>query len=237
MTDVAMAPATESIAADERIQAVLRLYDARILEERGTAQAGIPTDGIDPRMRAVGPATGQLINLIARSLPAPVILELGTSYGYSAIWLAEAARATGGRLISIETHDYKTAHAREMAAKAGLDSHIDFRVGDALQLIADLEVTVDFVLVDLWKDLYLPCLEAFFPKLNPGAVIVADNMRPNNEAIRRYGQAVRAQPGITSLRLPIGSGVEVSRYEPQGPTYEPRPGSLAAESVPDRPGR
>jgi predicted O-methyltransferase YrrM len=74
-------------------------------------------------MRAVGPETGQLINVIAKSLQAPRILELGTSFGYSGIRLAEAARATGGRLTTMELHDYKSAHAREMAIKASLAGH------------------------------------------------------------------------------------------------------------------
>ena len=65
------------------------------------------------------------------------------------------------------------------------------------------------------KDLYAPCLEAFYPKLNPGAVIVADNMlRSGNEDVRRYGRAIRAKPGITSVLLPVGSGLEISRFEP-----------------------
>jgi predicted O-methyltransferase YrrM len=175
-------------------------------------------------MRAVGPATGQLINILARSLRAPTILEIGTSYGYSGLWLAEAARATGGRLITMELDDYKSAYSREMAAKAGLADHIDFRVGDALEMIAGLETGLDFVLLDLWKDLYLPCFEAFYPKLNPGAIVVADNMGPNNEAIRPYGRAVRAKPGMASVLLPVGSGIEVSRYEPDGSPYEPHHG-------------
>lgn len=166
-------------------------------------------------MRAVGPHTGRLLNILARSLEAPTILELGTSFGYSGIWLAEAARASGGRLITMELHGYKSAHAREMAVKAGLAEHVDFRVGDAVRMIAELPGGVDFVLVDLWKDLYVPCLEAFYPKLHPGAIVVADNMlRPGNEDVKAYGRAIRAKPGIDSVLLPVGSGIEVSRFQP-----------------------
>jgi predicted O-methyltransferase YrrM len=82
-------------------------------------------------------------------------------------------------------------------------------------LIAELKVKVDFVLLDLWKDLYEPCLDAFYPKLNPGAIIVADNMlRPRGEDVQRYGRAVRAKVGVTSVLLPVGSGIEVSRFTP-----------------------
>ncbi|HEX7852951.1 MAG TPA: DUF1442 domain-containing protein [Sphingobium sp.] len=198
---------------DDRIQTVLDLYHARIAEER---ERPMSADDRDERLLAVGPETGQLINIIARGYQAPNILEIGTSYGYSGIWLADAARATGGRLTTLELQDYKSAYARDMAEKAGLAAHIDFQVGDALELIAAYPSGIDFVLLDLWKDLYTPCLEAFYPKLNPGAIIVADNiLRPApGPGIESYVQAVRAKPGMRSLLLPVGTGIEVSRFEP-----------------------
>ena len=197
---------------DDKVKSVLALYHERMREEDRTRGSG---GGLDQRLLAVGPDTGQVINILARSLAAPTILEIGTSYGYSGIWLADAARASGGRVITMELQDYKSAYAREMATEAGLADHIDFRVGDAVRMIAELPGKVDFVLLDLWKDLYVPCLEAFYPKLNPGAIVVADNMiRPGGEEVKRYGRAVRAQPGMTSVMLPVGTGIEVSRFEP-----------------------
>lgn len=199
---------------DPRITHVLDRYHELIRAEHDGRSRGVDEHGRDARLRAVGPASGQLLNLLARGLVRPTILELGTSYGYSAIWLAEAARATGGRVITMELDDYKSAFAREMAEEAGLAAQIDFQVGDAVALIEALPAGIDFVLVDLWKDLYVPCLEAFFPKLNTGAIIVADNMiRPGNEDVRRYGRAVRAKPGIASVLLTVGAGLEVSRLE------------------------
>jgi predicted O-methyltransferase YrrM len=115
----------------------------------------------------------------------------------------------------MELQDYKSSRAREMASQAGLADHVDFKVGDAVQLISELPAGIDFVLVDLWKDLYVPCLKAFYPKLNPGALIVADNMlRPATEEVKQYGKAVRALRGITSVLLPVGSGIEISRFAP-----------------------
>ena len=202
---------------DKAIEDVFAIYHARIDEERGRPRVEAPggrDGGQDFRMRAVGPTTGQFLNLLARSLDAPIILEIGTSFGYSGIWLGEAARATGGRLISMEVHEYKSVHAQEMAAKAGLSDVIDFRVGDAVSLIRELEVKVDLVLLDLWKELYVPCLEVFYPKLNPGAIVVADNMARQATGIAAYAQAVRAMPKMTSVLLPVGDGLEISRYEP-----------------------
>ncbi|HEY0235287.1 MAG TPA: class I SAM-dependent methyltransferase [Afipia sp.] len=201
---------------DNRIAAVLEEYHARIRAEQNRPRnADGNGDERDQRLLAVGPETGQLINILAKSLAAPTILEIGTSYGYSGIWLAEAARAAGGRLITLELQDYKSAYAKEMAIKAGLADHVDFRVGDAVALISELSAPIDFVLLDLWKNLYVPCLEAFYRKLAPGAIIVADNMlRPGGTEVANYGRAVRAKPDITSILLPVGSGIEVSRLNP-----------------------
>jgi predicted O-methyltransferase YrrM len=207
---------------DAKIEAVLSIYHERIAAERGArGRGGSGTAGPggedwrDNALLAVGPETGQLINLLAKSLEKPHILEIGTSFGYSGIWLAEAARASGGRLTTLELSEHKAAHAREMSEQAGLASFVDFQLGDALELIEKLPSGIDFVLLDLWKDLYEPCLERFYPKLNPGAIIVADNMiRPGGEGVALYKKAIRAKPGISSVLLPVGSGIEISRFEP-----------------------
>lgn len=196
---------------DEKVAAVLDAYHERMRREDETREeAGDWRDCL----LAVGPESGQLISILARSLKAPNILELGTSYGYSGIWLADAARAAGGRLTTVELEDHKSAHARDMSEKAGLANYVDFRVGDALKIIAELPFGLDFVLVDLWKNLYTPCLNAFYPKLNSGAIIVADNMiYPGGADVARYAKAVRAKPKMTSILLPVGSGLEISRFD------------------------
>jgi len=201
---------------DFRLKATFETYHERMREEHAALPVAPPggrDGGEDQRMRAIGPETGQLLNILARSIESPTILELGTSFGYSGIWLGEAARASGGRLITMERHEYKSAYAREMSEKSGLSDVIDFRVGDAVSMIAKIEGGFDFVFVDLWKDLYVACLEAFYPKLNPGAIIVADNMiMPGSDEVKAYARAIRAKPGITSVLLPVGSGIEVSRF-------------------------
>lgn len=204
---------------DGKIRAVLDAYDERNRQERKEREAvraagGDGDDLLDRHLLSLGPEAGQLVNIIARSFTAPNILEIGTSYGYSAIWLGEAARATGGRVTTLELKDFKSAYARGKSEEAGLAGHVDFKVGDAVTLIRQMKRGIDFVLLDLWKDQYVPCLDAFYPKLNSGAIIVADNMlHPGGEAVQRYGRTVRAKPGITSVLLPVGSGLEISRYE------------------------
>lgn len=91
---------------DSRIQDVLDIYHAMIETEHNSPRELPPggrDGGQDQRLRAVEPATGQFINILAKSLKSPTILELGTSFGYSGIWLAEAARASGGRLITMSS--------------------------------------------------------------------------------------------------------------------------------------
>jgi predicted O-methyltransferase YrrM len=208
-----------STSIDPRVTQVLDEYHQRIAAEgprmKRAGQDGTFMKIIDELLLPVGPDSGQLINILIKSLKAPTILELGTSYGYSGIWLAEAARATGGRLITMELSAEKSAYARDMSKKAGLADFVDFKVGDAVAMIGELSQGIDFVLVDLWKNLYVPCLEAFYPKLNPGAIIVSDNMiEPaiEHEAVMRYQSVLRAKPKMTSILVPVGSGLEISRF-------------------------
>ncbi len=205
---------------DQAVQRVLDEYQQRIEAERPrmreAAAAGTFGGIIDEFLLPVGPESGRLINIRAKSLKAPTILELGTSYGYSAVWLAEAARATGGRVVTMELSEKKSAYARAMSEKAGLAGFVDFRVGDAVKLIEELPHGIDFVLVDLWKDLYVPCLEAFYPKLRSGAIVVSDNMiEPASAAedVARYQKAIRAKPKMRSILVPVGSGLEISRFD------------------------
>jgi predicted O-methyltransferase YrrM len=203
---------------DAAISAVLAEYEKRS-DAEDRLQPNEPRESWAARrdefLLAVGPATGHLLSILAKSIQAKSILELGTSYGYSTIWLAEVARATGGKLITLERVPKKQDHARAMLAKAGLSDHVEFRLGDAIETLPSLEGPFDFVLLDLWKDLYIPCLDLFYPKLAPGAFIAADNMiHPENyhEEAGKYRRHVRSKPKIDSVLLPVGSGVELSRY-------------------------
>ena len=170
---------------------------------------------LDEFLLPVGRATATLMNLIIKEGGARRILEVGSSYGYSTIWLAEAARAVEGRVISLELRAAKTEYARAQLARAQLEGRVEFRVGDALASLAQLPGPFDFVLLDLWKDKYVPVFELLYPKLAPGAIIVADNMLQPESArshAQAYRERVRASADISSVLLAIGNGLEVSRY-------------------------
>jgi predicted O-methyltransferase YrrM len=191
---------------------VFATYDRRDAEE----QKRIAAEGyanVDDLLLPVGPEVGWFLHSLILAKRPQRILELGTSYGYSTLFLADAAKQVGGTVITMDLADYKQAEAMSQLTKAGLADVVDFRLGDAVALIHEDPGPFDFVLLDIWKDLYLPCLDAFHPKLADEAIIAADNMvfpemaRPD---VRKYRAAVAALPYLQSALLPIGNGVELS---------------------------
>ena len=204
---------------DAAVWAVLADYEARAEREEAIWDALGPEEAerrIDEMLLPVGAATGMLLNLLAKQACARSILEVGSSFGYSTVWLAEAARAVHGKVISLELRAAKTEYATTQLARAGLAEFVEFRVGDALASLAELPGPFDLVLIDLWKNLYVPVFELLHPKLAPGALVVADNMiepasaRPHAHA---YRHVVHAARDMSSVLLPVGNGIEVSRYQ------------------------
>ena len=200
---------------DPVIERVLSDFERRADEEqRRTLAPGAPGSNLDDLLLSVGRDAGILLYLLVSGGKARRILELGTSYGYSTVWLAAAARATGGKVLSLELRDFKIEHARQALTRAGLSTRVEFYAGDCLETLKTLPGPFDFVLLDVWKDLYLPCFELVHPKLAPGAIIAADNMllpevvRPQAEA---YRARVRKAGDLDSVLLDVGNGVEISR--------------------------
>lgn len=202
---------------DVKVQSVLSEYHERLKAETARMNSLAFEEGVrrrDEFLLPVGPDVGRFLNTLLRGAESKCILEIGTSYGYSTVWLAEAARKNGGRLITLEIDGKKAKYAKSQIEKAGLEAFVEFRVGDALTAIRDASERFDFVLLDLWKDLYVPCFQLFLPKLNADAFVVADNMiLPSNhhQAATSYRMAVRKSGMFDSLLLPIGSGIEVSQ--------------------------
>ena len=199
-----------------QIDEVLASYHDRMASEKKLMQSLSLEEGMQRRddfLLPVGLDAARFLNMLSKSSKAQVILEIGTSYGYSTIWLAEAARQTGGKVISLEQDKRKAAFARAMLEEAGLADVVDFKIGDALESLRQLTVSPDFVLVDLWKEFYVPCFDLFYPKLETGAYVVADNMLfpvSHHADATAYRKAVRETQAFDSVLLPIGSGLEVS---------------------------
>jgi predicted O-methyltransferase YrrM len=202
--------------SDPAVAIVFAEYVARDIEEQARQKTLQSNQGYiirDEFLLPIGQAAGAVLHALILASRPKRILELGTSYGYSTLILADAARAVGAKLITMELADFKQDHARKMIAKSGLSAQVDFRLGDAVALIEADAGQFDFILLDIWKELYVPCLEAFYPKLSPEAIIAADNMiypPQAREDVRKYRAAVEAKSDLQTALLPIGSGIELS---------------------------
>ena len=201
---------------DKIVRDILAEYEERSRREWELWSTLSPAElgaRIDEFLIFIGPQTGQVLHAITTAAKTQTFIEIGASYGYSTIWLADAARETGGKVHSLELSQSKVDYARAQLARAGLDKYVEFHVGNALETLETLAGPFDFVLVDLWKDLYVRCFELFHPKLAPNAFVAADNIifPPFPKEQAAYRQAVRAKPDMESMLLPIGSGVELSK--------------------------
>jgi predicted O-methyltransferase YrrM len=201
---------------DDRFQAVLDRYNARAADEAQEREAADRTtirSWRDKYLLHVGEEVGRFLHALAIARGAKRIVELGTSYGYSTLFLADAARATGGKLLTFDVSAEKQDYARTQLVEAGLDGFVEFYAGDALELLDGVDGGFDLVLIDIWKDMYVRCFELTRPKLAENGIIAADNIlrpvdaRPQAEA---YRDAVRADPTMQTILLPIGSGIELS---------------------------
>src|SRR5262249_48114644 len=134
--------------------------------------------------------------------------------GYFTVWLAKTTRANGGRLTTLDAVAEKQAHARSQLQKAGLAEFVDFRLGDALDSLAKIGGPLDFLLLDLLKELYITCFHLFYPKLSSGALVIADNMTypetTQSHAVA-YRKHVRIKRDLQSLLIPVSSGLELTR--------------------------
>jgi predicted O-methyltransferase YrrM len=170
------------------------------------------------RMRStylpVSRSQGHMLYLIARSIDARRIVEFGTSFGISTLYLASAVKDNGGGVvIGSELEPSKHAKARENLREAGLEGFTDVRLGDAVKTLADVEAPVDMVLLDGWKDSYLPVLAVLRPKLRPRAVVLADNIFTFKKTLRAYVDHVQSPAnGFVSSTLDISDGFEMSVF-------------------------
>jgi len=206
------------LTIDDTIEEVLHEYEARQAEEN-LVMSDLSAHDLGHRrddfLLSVGRATGILLNILIKESRAQSILEIGTAFGYSTLWLASAARETGGKVVTLEVALNKQQYARRALERSGLIDCVDFCHADALDFLAHTDHSFDFVLIDLWKDLYIPCINLLLPRLRSGATVVADNMLEPaiaRLAAARYQAHVRTIPDLPTVLLSVGSGLAVSRY-------------------------
>lgn len=189
---------------DERVLAVLARLEAEDAAER---EAGLPARR---RSRQVAPTTGRLLFALAASQAGVEVLEIGGSRGYSSVWLAAGARVLGGRLTSLELDPVRCEAWRANVTEAGLAEWADLVEGDAHAILAGTEDTFDVVFLDAEKDDYEGLFALARPLLEPGGLVVADNVLSHVETLGAYSAARQADPTLSSVTVPLDRGLEVS---------------------------
>ena len=162
------------------------------------------------RMLNITPDTGRLLWILVQAARATRILEVGTSNAYSTIWLADAARATGGHVITLERNPDKVKLARANLARAGLADRAEIREGNAAEILAGLPGPFHLVFLDADRANYSTYLDLALPKLVPGGLLVADNVISHAQELSDYLARVKSNPVLFSVTLPVGKGEEIS---------------------------
>jgi predicted O-methyltransferase YrrM len=162
----------------------------------------------------VSPDKGRFLYITARAIQARTIVEFGTSFAISTIYLAAAVRDNGGgRMIGSEIEPHKHGRAVANLAAAGLGGIAEVRLGDAMQTLREVPSPVDLVFLDGWKVLYLPLLKHLEPSLRPGAVLLADNIRSFRSSLADFLDYLhRGTNGWHSVTLRFGDGLEYAVY-------------------------
>jgi caffeoyl-CoA O-methyltransferase len=189
---------------DERVRAVLERLEREDADER--ARGLPPTE----RSRQVARTTGQfLFSLVAPQTDGEV-LEIGGSRGYSTIWLAAGVRYLGGRVLSLE-HDPARAEAwRRNVADAGLDDWAELVEGDAFETLERIDDVFDVVFLDAEKDDYESLFALSRGKVEPGGLVVADNVLSHPDPLAQYSAARQEDPTLASVTVPLDRGLELS---------------------------
>jgi predicted O-methyltransferase YrrM len=189
---------------DERVLDVLARLEAEDAAER---EAGVPAAR---RSRQVAPTTGRFLFALAGSQAGVEVLEIGGSRGYSTIWLAAGARLLGGQVTSLELDPVKCEAWRANLADAGLGEWAELVEGDANATLRGTEDLFDLVFLDAEKDDYESLFALARPLLEPGGLVVADNVLSHVEVLGAYSAARQADPSLSSVTVPLDRGLELS---------------------------
>ncbi len=162
------------------------------------------------RMLNITPDTGRLLWILVAATGATRILEVGMSNAFSTIWLADSARVTGGRVVTLEVNHDKVAMASRNLSMGGLADVVEIVEGSAADTLGRLAGPFDLVFLDADRPSYLRYLELVVPKLRPGGLLVADNVTSHASELTEYLARVKSHPELFTVTVPIGNGEEIA---------------------------
>lgn len=174
------------------------------------AEFGKQNDASSPerakKMLNITPETGEFLELIVKATRARRILEVGTSNGYSTIWLAQAARATGGRITTLEIASHKVAMATENFRRAGLTDVIDLRHTNASKFLQTERQPFDLIFLDSERYQYVGWWRRLSALISPGGLLIADNATSHPLEMADFMALARKSNGFITSLVPIGNG-------------------------------
>jgi predicted O-methyltransferase YrrM len=193
---------------------------ATILDE--LHRHGVAFDADKPnrldRLRNLEPDTAALLSLLVRATGARRLLELGTSNGYSTVWLADAVRATGGRMTSVEILPERSAEAGRNLERAGLRDRVDLLVADAADVLRDsADEAWDMIFLDAERPAYSGYWPSIVRVLRPGGLLAVDNVTSHADQVREFRALVTADPRVSEALAPTGAGALLVVREPALP--------------------
>jgi predicted O-methyltransferase YrrM len=160
------------------------------------------------RWRNVEPETAEMLGVLIRAKHARHVLEIGTSNGYSTIWLGDAVEATGGRLVTLEIEPSRAALAQENVARAGLTDVVDLRTEDAAAALrAFRDGAFDVVFLDSERDAYVAYWPDLVRTLKPAGLLAVDNVISHESELVDFRAVVTQDERVTEALVPIGAGV------------------------------
>jgi predicted O-methyltransferase YrrM len=160
------------------------------------------------RFRNVEPETAELLGVLVRSMQARRVLEIGTSNGYSTIWLADAAEAVGGSVLSLEVEPERTALARANLDEAGVGAFVELRTADAGEALAAFEPDAwDLVFLDAERPAYVGYWPHLMRVLRPSGLLVVDNTLSHASQLVEFSELVYGDARVTSTLVTVGAGV------------------------------
>jgi predicted O-methyltransferase YrrM len=186
------------------------------LEDHAAAHDAVETEH-SRKLLNLEPDTAQLLSILVRSSGARRVLEIGTSNGYSTIWLASSVGTSGGRVTSIDRSQGKQDMARENLTKAGLLEYVDLRCGDATEVVKTLPGPFDFVFFDADRKSAPDQLTLLLPKLAPVALILADNVLSHPAEIADYLAVVNSLKRLQHVVVPVGKGLSIAFADSRRP--------------------